>query len=274
MGQFTGIHYIKVANDLVVEVLKEDVSNLISEIYENEYVIIKNENGKVLAKYKYKNGRFIELPFVTIGKGKNAFTPLNPEQECAFDMMADNDVKIKVLTGLAGSGKTKIAIKFGLTKLDKGEINKIFLVRNPVHVGEQLGFHKGDKLAKTANWNNPIKDNMDDRLETLEELVAKGKVELDIPSEMKGRDLKNSWIIVDEAEDLTEELFKMIGERVAEGSTIVFTGDIGQATHLKYKNNSGLKRVYKLRGKTPLYGSVELIEDVRSEVSKVFATIY
>lgn len=275
MSHFTGIHYIDIKNDEVVNVLKNrNFADYIENFNENDYILAQNENKKVIGKYKIKNNNLIDLPFVSLGKGKNLFTPLNPEQECAFDLLADNDIKIKLLTGVAGTGKTKIAIQFGLHKLLKGEVKKIFLVRNPVHIGEELGFHKGDKKNKSLNWNNPIKDNMGDRLESLEEMADRGMVELDIPSEMKGRNIEDSWIIVDEAEDLTEEVFKMLGERVSSGSTIIFTGDIKQVSKVKFKNSSGLERAFGLKGKTDIFGSVELIEVVRSEVSKVFATLY
>lgn len=275
MSKFTGIHYITIPNDQVWLVEKDGLTlNKECGAVDNDYIIVKNDEGKVIKKYRVQGGRPVPLQFIKIGKGAGTFAPLNAEQECAFDMLADNDIKIKVLTGIAGTGKTKIAIKFGMEKLRKGEVETIFLVRNPVHVGEQVGFHKGDKKEKVLNWNNPIRDNMEDRIETLEELMEQGKVQIDIPSEMKGRDIKNSWIIVDEAEDLTEELFKMLGERVAKGSFIVFTGDIGQATVGKFKTSSGLKRVYNLRGKINFFGCVELVDDVRSEVSKAFATLY
>jgi predicted ribonuclease YlaK len=85
--------------------------------------------------------------------------------------------------------------------------------------------------------------------------------------------LKNCFIIVDEAEDLTEDIFKMLGERVSSGSYITFVGDIKQVSKDKYAKNNGLNRIFNLRG-CPIFGAVELKDDVRSDVSHIFATIY
>ena len=273
MSKNTGINYITIAGEQINEFYHRGFDFSKYDLRPNEYVIVRQPDGLLLAKKKVKDNKLLDVPFIKIGTGKGIFKPLNPEQECAFDLMTDDSIKIKVLTGLAGSGKTKIAIKFGMEKLKREQVSKIFFIRNPVAVGEEVGFFKGDKNAKVLNWNNPIKDNMDDRMDTLEELIEKGKVEIDIPATMKGRDIKDAWIIVDEAEDLTEEQFKMIGERVSAGSYIIFCGDTGQVTKDKYRKNNGLQRAFNLRG-IPLFGCVELLEDVRSETSKIFATMY
>lgn len=271
----TGITYLTIANDEVNTFLKS-AQPLDYELLNNDYVIASNENGKNIAILRVKGDEFKSLSFRSVGNTKKEFNPLNYEQECAFDLLCDDDVKIKVLTGIAGTGKTKLAIKFGLDKLARKEVEKIMLVRNPSHVGQGVGFHKGDKTQKVVNWNNPIKDNMDynNPFLSLDALIQNGKIELDIPSEMKGRDLKKCWIIVDEAEDLTIEQFKMLGERVSEGSYIVFAGDTNQVTEKQFKENNGLKRVFGMRGKVGIFGSVELKEDVRSDVSRAFALIY
>jgi predicted ribonuclease YlaK len=273
LSKNTGINYITITGEQINEFYHKGFDFNNYDLRPNEYVIVKQPDGLILAKKKVKNNKLVDVPFIAIGNGKGAFKPLNPEQECAFDLMADDTIKIKILIGLAGSGKTKIAIKFGMEKLKREQISKLFFVRNPVAVGEEVGFFRGDKNSKVLNWNNPIKDNLEDRLDTLEELILKGRVEIDIPATMKGRDIKDSWIIVDEAEDLTEEQFKMIGERVSTGSYIIFCGDTGQVTKEKYRKSNGLQRAFNIRG-IQVFGCVELVEDVRSETSKIFATLY
>ena len=102
-------------------------------------------------------------------------------------------------------------------------------------------------------------------------------VEVDSPEYLKGRDIKNAWILVDECEDLTEEQFAMIGQRTSANSTICFVGDYDQITQDKYKKYSGLKRaINNLAGNENVgilvFDSEE--DNVRSEISKIFTYLY
>lgn len=240
----------------------------------NDYLMVLDQHGTMVDKMRVNtSGDLAQVPFIAIGKGRDSFKPLNPEQECAFDLMANTKIPIKVVVGMAGTGKTKIALKFGLEMLAKEKVSRILIVRNPDGVGKSLGFYKGDKMTKMMNWNNPVKDNVSDQQLSLEEMIDKGDIELDVVETMKGRDIKDTWIIVDEAEDLTEEQIKMVGERVSAGSYICIIGDLNQVTHKEYKKSSGLKRLTNLHG-IPEFGYVELTEDVRSATSKIFATRY
>jgi predicted ribonuclease YlaK len=224
----------------------------------------------------YVAGPWYRLPYTTIGTKGDIFKPLNLEQECYFDLLNDDTIPIKVCTGIAGSGKTKSALKFGFHKINSKDslIEKIMIIRNPVSVGEEVGFFKGDKNEKLACWNNPARDNLENEsMLSFEDMVARGLIEMEIPATMQGRDLKNTWIIVDECQQMTYEQVKMIGSRVAYGSQIIFIGDLDQTFLKKYKDNNGLEKLYNLRGHQ-LVGVVDLKEDVRSEVSKLFATSY
>jgi len=268
-----GINRITLSDEQIAKFYTEKNIDITQyDLRPNEYVLFSSAKNEVISLNKMKNKNIVDLEITKLQHDKS-FKPLNLEQKCAFDLMSNNDIKIKILAGIAGSGKTKIAIKYGLEKLLNEEIKTLFIVRQPSPVGEEVGYFKGDKITKVLNWSNPIKDNLDDTQMTLEEMIDKEKVEIDIPALMKGRDIKNAWIIVDEAEDLTEEQFKMLGERVSKGSYIIFTGDINQIAKNQYKKNNGLLRVYNLRG-IEEFGCVELLDDVRSKTSKIFANLY
>ncbi len=109
-------------------------------------------------------------------------------------------------------------------------------------------------------------------------MLEKKILDVDSPEFMKGRDIKNAWILVDEAEDLTEDQFKMIGERASEGSVLCFVGDYDQITQDKYKKYSGIKRAINNLTDNPLVGIIvydDLKNDnVRSESIKVFSYLY
>jgi PhoH-like ATPase len=240
----------------------------------NQYVIIKNANGEVIDKGRWDGNAFVRLIYTKI----KDFKPLSAKQECLFDLLSNNKIPIKIVAGCAGSGKTKITMAFGLHYLLKQVYSKFFLVRHNVSVGEKNGYLPGDKFEKIRGWLGFFEDNLDDIQYTVEELFKRKILDVDSPEYMKGRDLKDCWILIDEAEDLTEEQFKMIGERVSAGSIVCFVGDFNQTTQEKYKKYNGLKRAIKNLAGNPLVGIIvfddEKNDNVRSESSKVFSYLY
>jgi PhoH-like ATPase len=265
----------------LVEIAPSDEK--LAEIYEgkwihdlktNQYLIIKDKNGKVIDKRRWDGKEFRVLKTRKI-KG---FAPKTVKQECLADLLLDMNVPIKIICGVAGSGKSKMSIMYGLSFLAKQEYNKIFVIRHNVGVGEKNGYLPGDKFEKIKAWLGFFEDNIEDSLLTIEDMRDRRMLDTDAVEFIKGRDLKNSWIIVDECEDLTQEQFKLIGERVSEGSCICFVGDYEQTTQDKFKNNSGIKRALENLAGNPLVGIIVFDDkendNLRSGVSKVFSCNY
>jgi predicted ribonuclease YlaK len=247
--------------------------NNIYNLLINQYLIIKNEDGKVIDKRRWDGNNLVKLIYTKI----KDFKPLTPKQECLCDLLANQTIPIRIIAGCAGSGKSKITMTFGMHFLNKGMFQKFFVVRHNVSVGEKNGYLKGNKFEKIRGWLGFFEDNLEGQ-QTIEELFDLGKLDMDSPEYMKGRDLKNSWILVDEAEDLTEAQFKMIGERISAGSIMCFVGDYDQITESKYKKFSGIKRAINNLAGNPNVGIIvfdDLQNDnVRSEASKVFSYLY
>lgn len=248
--------------------------NNIYNLKNNQYVLIRDSDGKIIDKKRWNGEKLVSLIYQ---KWKD-FKPLTWKQEFLFDMLSNHDAYIRIIAGVAGSGKSKVTIKFGLHYITKGLFSKIFLVRHNVSVGEKNGFLKGDKFTKIRGWLGFFEDNIDDNQETLEEMVDHKTLDTDSVEYIKGRDIKNSWIIIDEAEDLTEAQFKVIGERLSAGSEINFVGDYEQTTQELYKKDSGLKRAINNLAGNPKV-SILVFDDkendnVRSEGSKIFSYLY
>jgi len=263
----------------IVQLNDDDMAKLYENTLENkfiinQYVIIKDKDGKIVDKRRWDGEKLVPLSYTKI----KDFKPLTWKQECLCDMLSNKDIPIKIVAGCAGSGKSKIAITFGMHTVAKGIFAKLFVIRHNVSVGEKNGYLPGDKLQKIRGWLGFLEDNLDSFQETIEELIEKKTLDVDSPEYLKGRDLKNAWILVDEAEDLTEEQFKMIGERTSAGSILCFVGDYDQTTQDKYKKFSGIKRAINNLAGNPLVGIVvfdDLENDnVRSEASKVFSYLY
>lgn len=233
----------------------------------NEYLIIKDGLGNVVDMW-----RFIPAGFVSVQPLKiKDFRPLNHLQYCALDLLG-NEVPIKILLGKAGTGKTILAVNAGLHLIDKGKFERIVFVRNPVGKGEKIGYLPGNKLEKLEAFIRGLLDNLDGGEQQYESLINQDKLRIECPYYLKGASIQSSWIIVDEAEDMDVAIVKLIGSRVGKDSVICFVGDLTQAEK-QYKNKNGIMQFINKYAGHPLVGVVVLQEDVRSEVSALFAEL-
>lgn len=238
-------------------------------LIENQYLIIHCDDKT--NEYVYRKGK---LNTLKLPKGIKA---LNAKQRCVLDLLENEDIPIKVICGVYGTGKTYLSINVAVNKVNnstKSEFAKIFLVRQPYGEGDEIGFLKGTKDDKIRDFFNPIVDNINDGEFAMEMMMQRGQLEVDIPFYMKGRSLARTIMIVDEAEDLTLKQIKLLGSRVAEKSNIVFVGDWKQSAG-KYEWNCGLTQFIKYvkENPSPLVGVMVMDEDVRSSASKYFADI-
>lgn len=143
--------------------------------------------------------------------------------------------------GPAGTGKTFLAVAYGVHLFLKGVVEKIVITRPVVEAGENLGFLPGTLKEKIDPYLRPIYDILDELLgqEKMEQLIKMGKIEIAPIAYMRGRTLKKSYIIIDEAQNTTSMQMKMLLTRIADNSLMVVTGDLYQID-LPKKTQSGL----------------------------------
>lgn len=155
--------------------------------------------------------------------------------------------EIVFATGVAGTGKTYLAVVYAASLLKKGEINKIILTRPAVEAGENLGFLPGDLKEKVDPYLRPLYDALNDTLgnEQVEKLLEKEIIEIAPLAYMRGRTLDNAFIILDEAQNTTRAQMKMFLTRMGFHSRIVITGDVTQIDLIK-KRDSGLLNAKQL----------------------------
>lgn len=133
--------------------------------------------------------------------------------------------------GPAGTGKTALAISAAAFAFDQGDVDRIVLARPTVDAGEQLGFLPGDLREKMAPWLRPLYDELGDRLgaRRLQRCIADGSIEIAPIGFMRGRTIKNAFVVIDEAQNCTWAQLKMILTRLGDGSRMVLTGDPNQS---------------------------------------------
>ena len=178
---------------------------------------------------------------------KKSVIPRSEKQKNYVYALKESEIVIS--TGPAGTGKTFLAVAVALTMLLEKKIERIILSRPAVEAGERLGFLPGDMRDKVDPYLRPLYDSLYDLLdfEKIQKKIEVGDIEIAPLAFMRGRTLKNSFAILDEAQNTTDTQIKMFLTRIGENSKIVINGDPSQID-LPNKSLSGLNRSKKLIG--------------------------
>jgi phosphate starvation-inducible PhoH-like protein len=176
---------------------------------------------------------------------KKSIIPRSEKQKEYVRALRQSEIIISA--GPAGTGKTFLAVAVGLTMLLEKKIERIILSRPAVEAGERLGFLPGDMKEKVDPYLRPLYDSLYDlfHFEKIQRMIEIGDIEIAPLAFMRGRTLKNSFAILDEAQNATETQIKMFLTRIGENSKIVVNGDPSQID-LPNKNMSGLDRSKKI----------------------------
>ena len=194
-----------------------------------------------------KNNKFKENIEYIIKTPKRSVIPRSERQKKYVRALKESDIIIS--TGPAGTGKTYLAVAVALTMLLEKKIERIILSRPAVEAGERLGFLPGDMKEKVDPYLRPLYDALYDLLdfEKIQKRIEIGDIEIAPIAFMRGRTLKNSFAILDEAQNATDTQIKMFLTRIGENSKIIINGDPSQID-LPNKNLSGLNRSKRLLG--------------------------
>ena len=177
---------------------------------------------------------------VVTKKGK-AVQPKTLGQKKYIELINQNDITFGI--GPAGTGKTYLAVAMAVSAFKKDEVNRIVLTRPAVEAGESLGFLPGDLKEKVDPYLRPLYDALYDMLgvEQTEKLMEKGVIEIAPLAYMRGRTLEDAYVILDEAQNTTDNQMKMFLTRLGFRSKMIVTGDISQID-LPRNTTSGLIR--------------------------------
>ena len=192
---------------------------------------------------KDKLDQLSELYHIKIARTYNGklIYPKTLGQKSYYYALKNNDVVFGI--GPAGRGKTYLAVVFAVAALKNNEVKKIILTRPAVEAGENLGFLPGDLKEKVDPYLRPLYDALYDMLgvEQTEKLMEKGVIEIAPLAYMRGRTLEDAYVILDEAQNTTDNQMKMFLTRLGFRSKMIVTGDISQID-LPRNTTSGLIR--------------------------------
>lgn len=235
---------------------------------QNEHVGYK-EVG--VFKYNHKYG-FKRIGTPVIKGYQENIKPRNVRQRCAIDMLKDQDTKVKALFGTFGAGKDYLMLGQALSLVmdERSPIDKLIWVRNNIEVKDSnpIGFLPNSLEEKLKPFLMPMVDHLGGDETILDELMFKGKIEVQHLGFIRGRDIKNAIIYVTEAQSNTREHIQLLLSRVSDGSQIWFNGDSEQTDSNKFKYNNGVDALRKLKHQD-LYAQVTLDKTERSDVAQM-----
>jgi phosphate starvation-inducible PhoH-like protein len=198
---------------------------------------------------------------------------LNEEQKDAKLVILSN--KITVLRGQAGSGKSLVAAQVALDLLFRREVSKVILTRPAVTSGEDIGYLPGSKDDKLAPYTAAIYDNMY-RLynrDKIDKEVIEGNIEVIPLAFMRGRNLSNCCVVVDEGQNITHKQMELLLGRMCQGSKMIICGDIAQID-LKDKKLSGFNFICTNFKEVPGFAVVTLKTNHRDPIVEQILEIY
>lgn len=270
----------------------EDGSTGESEVFANEYVQFRDqfdESHTGLARRLADTDHLI--PIQGPRRPVYGIMARNVQQTMALDLLLDDEIKLVTLLGMAGSGKTLLAIAAGMAKVfGEQRYDKLLVARPIMPMGRDIGYLPGDKDEKLGAWMQPIFDNLTYLMSTrgadaqhadskpveqrVNQLMESGQLVLEPLTYIRGRSIPHQFLIVDEAQNLTPHEVKTIVSRVGEGTKIVLTGDVAQIDnpYLDASSNGLAYMAERLKGQ-PVSGHITLARSERSQLASIAAEL-
>lgn len=267
---------------------------LADELHPQQFVIlnaIENPGQTAMARVDARKGR-LRL----VGRHKEGVWGVfarNKEQLFALELLLDDSVSLVTLNGMAGTGKTLIALAAGLKKMADEQAYRRVLVSRPIFpLGRDIGFLPGDVEQKLNPWMKPIFDNLEyiisahaerniaangrrnEAEPAYQQLIDQKLLEVEPLTYIRGRSIPNQYLIVDEAQNLTPHEVKTVLTRAGEGTKVVLTGDPNQIDN-PYVDamSNGLTYTVERFKSSPIAGHVTLRKGERSQLAELAAQL-
>ena len=242
-------------------------TRLVADIPINTGLVIHSDRGSALGRVTARG----QLRLVRGDRDLFGLHGRSAEQRLAIDMLLDPEIGIVSLGGRAGTGKSALALCAGLEAvLEKQQHRKIMVFR-PLYAvgGQELGFLPGDASEKMNPWAQAVFDTLGSVVSpnVLEEVIARGMLEVLPLTHIRGRSLHDAFVIVDEAQSLERNVLLTVLSRIGQNSRVILTHDVAQRDNLRVGRHDGVASVIETLKGHPLFGHITLTRSERSAIA-------
>jgi PhoH-like ATPase len=240
---YSGKAEVLVPPSAIDELFRQGKTHLEGFFHPNQAITLLDNTNPVHTALAIINEKGFASPLAKLPhNGVSRIQARNREQSFALELLLRDSIQLVTLVGLAGTGKTLLAIAAGLQKVaDERLYSRLLISRPVVPMGRDLGYLPGDVGDKLTPWMQPLYDNFDLIFGTQdptqkpahwrrghEELIQQGLLQIEPLTYIRGRSLPQQYLVVDEAQNLTPHEVKTILTRAGEGTKIILTGDPDQ----------------------------------------------
>ncbi|MGH8926995.1 MAG: PhoH family protein [Acidimicrobiia bacterium] len=282
--QHSGVTEFQVEASLIDRIYDENkVVVAGADAFVNQFLVLRNGSQSALARVVQSQ------PETVVERVPNhlrvfGIEPKNLRQAVALHLLMDPDIPAVSLMGVAGTGKTFLALAAALEQvLEMARYRRVTVYRPLVAVGRQeVGFLPGDLGEKLAPWMAAVHDNLyalfsdsgpEGARGAIEDLTARGDLELAAITYLRGRSITGEMVIIDEAQNLELSTLKVILTRMARDSKVVFCGDLTQVDNPYISPFGGMAALIERFKGSNLFGHVTLERSVRSPLADMAATV-
>ena len=238
----------------------------------NGYILIPNADADGnTAGIRWDGSRYVPIKYKNLNTAYSGkIKPLNNQQRLAFDLLQNDDITIKLLLGVYGSGKDFLMVNHAVDLIEKGKYDKIVWVRNNIEVKDtkEIGFLPGSMLEKVYPFAAILADCLGGEV-ALERAITDGWVEIQPLGFIRGRSFSRSIIYCSEAENLTKEHIQLLIGRVGEGTTLWINGDLRQIDDVAFERNNGIQKLIEKVAGDEHFATVYLPITERSETARI-----
>ena len=272
---WTGMQELSVQADVVDRLYAERTVPLPEglEVPTNTGLTLRSTEGSALARV-HADGT---LRLVDGDRSLFDLRGRSAEQRVALDLLADPRVGIVSLGGSAGTGKSVLALAAGLEAVLEQRTQRRVIVFRPLYAvgGQELGYLPGSETEKMNPWSAAVLDALESITgpEVIEEVLERDLLEVLPLTHIRGRTLTDSFVIVDEAQNLERMVLLTALSRIGEGSRVVLTHDVAQRDNLRVGRRDGIASVVSLLRGNPLFGHVTLARSERSAIAAVVSEL-
>jgi PhoH-like ATPase len=266
---WTGIASIDLSGDEISDLYETEVgvSETVKGLPINTGLVIHSERGSALGRVTGKG----EYRLVRGDRDAFGLHGRSAEQRIALDLLLDPEVGIVSLGGRAGTGKSALALCAALEAVLERQQQKKIIVFRPLFAvgGQELGYLPGDQAEKMGPWGQAVFDTLGSVVSgnVLEEVLARGLLEVLPLTHIRGRSLHDAFVIVDEAQSLERNVLLTVLSRIGQNSRVVLTHDVGQRDNLRVGRHDGVASVIETLKGHGLFGHVTLTRSERSAIA-------